>query len=495
MKKLALLVFFFALFNAVSAQLFNPNDWNKTSLNDFGFYHIYISKYNQNIQLSWDNLKYPWNSPDKKWSNVFLPWGNVGIGTLTPAEKLHVLGNAKIEGSIYTYKVLVDSLTAEFLTVNKDIRVHRNIVLDGSMGIGVLNPTQKLDIAGNLKVSNSILTDSLIANGIRSGKGVFSTLNISNVFYVSGNTGLGVSNPSERLEVSGNVKVTNSIFTDSVISVGIRSGMGQFSNFSVSNIMFVSGKLGIGVSNPSEKLEVDGNIKASNSIIADSSITRASKSFSGDFVNMNIGNGLFVTGNTGIGVLSPAERLEVDGNIKSTKNVIASAIFSDTATLAKGLKVNGDISTTTIYTDAIRINGTPNLSIDNDVVFGGNAVMNQSLSIGTDIIPTGYSLSVKGKIIAEEIKVRHFDTWPDYVFNKDYKLKNLYEVEKYINQHQHLEGVPSAQQVNTEGVEVGEMQTKLLEKIEELTLYLIELKKQNDQLTEKVTQLEKQISR
>lgn len=91
-------------------------------------------------------------------------------------------------------------------------------------------------------------------------------------------------------------------------------------------------------------------------------------------------------------------------------------------------------------------------------------------------------LAVKGAVRANEVVV---DTgWSDYVFDKDYRNAPLTEVKKYIEQNHHLPGMPSAQQVAQQGVSVGEMQAKLLAKIEELTLHLI-----NDE--EKIARLEK----
>lgn len=77
------------------------------------------------------------------------------------------------------------------------------------------------------------------------------------------------------------------------------------------------------------------------------------------------------------------------------------------------------------------------------------------------------------------------DNWPDYVFKNDYQLLNLYETEEYVYTNGHLPGVPSAQEVENDGVNVGEMNKVLLEKVEELTLHIIDLQKQVDELKAK----------
>lgn len=92
-------------------------------------------------------------------------------------------------------------------------------------------------------------------------------------------------------------------------------------------------------------------------------------------------------------------------------------------------------------------------------------------------------LSVNGRIRAREIKVDN-QNWPDYVFDKTYELKSLKEIEKFIKEKKHLPGVPSAKEVHEQGVSLGEMNAILLRKIEELTLHVIALKKENEKTKE-----------
>jgi hypothetical protein len=101
------------------------------------------------------------------------------------------------------------------------------------------------------------------------------------------------------------------------------------------------------------------------------------------------------------------------------------------------------------------------------------------LGLGT-LNPTE-RLSVNGNIRAKELKIEAAN-WPDYVFERDYQLPTLEQTEKHIQEKGHLPGIPSAAEVKAEGIEVGEMNAKLLKKIEELTLYLIELKKEVKEL-------------
>ena len=98
-------------------------------------------------------------------------------------------------------------------------------------------------------------------------------------------------------------------------------------------------------------------------------------------------------------------------------------------------------------------------------------------------------LAVNGNIRAKEIKVEATN-WPDYVFWKDYELKRLPELERYIDQHGHLPEVPSAAEVVTAGISLGEMNKILLKKIEELTLHLIEKEKEISELKNGMQKIE-----
>ncbi|WP_055393100.1 fibronectin type III domain-containing protein [Flagellimonas eckloniae] len=109
-----------------------------------------------------------------------------------------------------------------------------------------------------------------------------------------------------------------------------------------------------------------------------------------------------------------------------------------------------------------------------------------NVGIGTSTIPNTYKLAVNGKIISEELKVQLQSAWPDYVFAKDYDLPSLEEVGKYIQKKGHLPNMPPAKEVKENGIEVGEMNRLLLEKIEELTLYILQQEERLKSLENKI---------
>jgi hypothetical protein len=122
--------------------------------------------------------------------------------------------------------------------------------------------------------------------------------------------------------------------------------------------------------------------------------------------------------------------------------------------------------------------------------FNGKSYISESLSIGTTNTATGYKLSVNGKVICEELKVELDQSWPDYVFESDYPLRSIQELETSIIENGHLPGIPSAEEVEENGLEVGDMQKRMMEKIEELSLYIIQLDKRNKVLQNRITKLE-----
>jgi len=118
------------------------------------------------------------------------------------------------------------------------------------------------------------------------------------------------------------------------------------------------------------------------------------------------------------------------------------------------------------------------------------------VSIGLDPNTAGtysgnFKLYVADGIMTEKVKVtlRSSSDWSDYVFEDNYELLSLEEVESHIEKNGHLPNVPSAEEVAKEGIDVAKMDAKLLEKIEELTLYLIEQQKQIKKLNAQVQKL------
>lgn len=141
--------------------------------------------------------------------------------------------------------------------------------------------------------------------------------------------------------------------------------------------------------------------------------------------------------------------------------------------LRPGGASQGLLSTTFIMENALKVG-----EYQRRVMLQSNGISyinGGNVGIGTDNPKN--KLDVNGTIRAKEVKVE-LENWSDFVFDKDYKLPSLAEVEAHINEHKHLPDIPSEKQVKEEGINLAEMQAKLLQKIEELTLYVIKQEKE-----------------
>ncbi|MFH7011597.1 hypothetical protein ACHRV5_06955 [Flavobacterium sp. FlaQc-52] len=201
-------------------------------------------------------------------------------------------------------------------------------------------------------------------------------------------------------------------------------------------------------------------------------------------------------GNVGIGINNPAAKLQVDGDISSTginQKIgfnTTDKLTTPTGTIAHyGMSISRNAANEPIVSHSgyfgvnFFTNGLERIKID----IGGN--------VGIGSIRPDEKLTVKGKIHAEEVRV-DLQVPADYVFQRyytgksdlksDYVMPTLVEIEKFTKENNHLPNVPSAQEIKEKGLQLGEMSNVLLQKIEELTLYIIEQNKRIEVLEAKV---------
>jgi hypothetical protein len=186
------------------------------------------------------------------------------------------------------------------------------------------------------------------------------------------------------------------------------------------------------------------------------------------------GNSFINSGNVGIGTSSPAEKLDIAGSLGNIQFQTNGARIAFTRNSAN-------------YLDAVTPGGFLIFSTN-----GANERMridaNGNVGIGTNNPQT--KLAVNGDIFSKRVKVTQ-SGWADFVFHQDYLLPCLEQVEKYITQNGHLPDIPAAAEVEKDGLDLGEMNKKLLQKIEELTLYLIDQQKQLKSQQEQINLLRK----
>ncbi|MAN03564.1 MAG: hypothetical protein CMI35_10810 [Owenweeksia sp.] len=156
------------------------------------------------------------------------------------------------------------------------------------------------------------------------------------------------------------------------------------------------------------------------------------------------------------------------------------------------------VSDNTLYTSAkkavgigtsqpagiFEIRGSAGTGYDSSIVVGRNG----NMSIGCNKTDSTFALTVKGEILADAITLS--SDWADYVFEDNYNLMGLDELQNYIQKHGHLPGIPTTGEIRSEGLQVAQMQVKMMEKIEELTLYVLQLHRENKGLKELLKQEE-----
>jgi hypothetical protein len=191
-----------------------------------------------------------------------------------------------------------------------------------------------------------------------------------------------------------------------------------------------------------------------------------------------------------------AKRLRINGTLELSGATGAGYVLTDVSgngiLALKPVGATGG-GTTTINNDAdnrlTTALGNGQFNAENNLIFDGSTFsVNGNVGIGTTAT-NGYRLAVNGNSIFTRLKVKEYALWPDYVFESNYKLPSLTEVEKFIKHHKHLPEVPSKEEIKRDGLDVGDHQALLLKKIEELMLYVIEQNKKVEELQFEVQNL------
>ena len=319
--------------------------------------------------------------------------------------------------------------------------------------------------------------------GTRIGNDVFFKDN-GNSYIYSGNFGIGTTNPTEKLTIAGSHGDTKL----RLYSTG--NGSDEPANLSLwasePGWTYYGTGIGYNVNGSPYYGRIDNNRGSSYVRFLPSETKFEFQNTSGSYINALT---IKESGNVGIGTTTPNTKLDVNGSTL----IHGSGTYYNNAGAAE-LQVGYGLATSCTAGSVTRFalqpyahTGGPWNFISRDDAVNAWLDIKYGTTVGITLKNDGYigigttnpdeKLTVNGVIHAREVKVDLNVPLADFVFKPDYKLMSLPQVEQFVKANNHLPQMPSAEEVAKNGLSMGEMQNKLLQKVEELTLYVIEQQK------------------
>ena len=418
--------------------------------------------------------------------NTFPAAGSVGIGTTSP-----------------NINALLDVVsTSKGLLIPRMTKVQRDAIGTPATGLLVFQTNQtpgfywytgtqwvqmsngKANSSLNNLLAGTAINQSLLP-GVSNSIDLGSSIKAWKDIYAAGRVGIGGSGSYDLFNTSGDFQLGDATYN---LKMGVANAGGGAGD----GYLASSGRLYLGTSNSFENTQT--------------------MSLNSD-------------GTVGVGTFTPGGRMEVMGQtasaiptLKVTTAYVGSSDVRGISSYSRpidgygygieatggyyGGKFSADGGTYTgsawgVYGEATGTAGTrygvfgtaSGGTVDNWGGYFPTKTYATELRVGGTQGATGFVACINGKLIATEVRVQPTASWPDYVFGKDYKLMSLDELETKINADKHLPNIPTATEVKENGIMLGDMQTKAMEKIEELTLYLIDLGKQNKELKKEIEAL------
>ena len=408
-------------------------------------------------------------------NNIYYTNGNVGIGLSNPTYPLTVQGSALINGDLFATNVaasqsltvgtfrIVDGATDSVVSISPTLNLASDSVTTSnslSAGVKGLNPItissgQITSVLGNISFANNNLTTTGAVNA-----GIINTpaLNVADSITVP------VIKAERIATYNGDslIRFGDSSIVMNLVSNNIYSEIGP-------NIPpFHYGGISIGRPNTVNGNSIGGTptiaVGSYNNINTGIAIGTENSSSNGGF--MEIGYGM-------------------ENNINGAIMLGSSANHKPAITIVPGIAGNGPGN--------VGI-GTSSPGTEYMLDVNGNTHVSGTVVIGTGLnTPSGYNLYVATGVLTEKVKIANSGSveWSDYVLGKNYKLMSIPDLAKYISRHTHLPGVPSAADVQKNGIDVAQMDATLMKKIEEANLYIIQQQKEIDNQSELIQQLQK----
>ena len=427
--------------------------------------------------------------------------GDFGLGTTSPSARLDVNGKTYLNDNANVLRLLgtdhayteyypqgnggglqailgyTSPGTADFTIDNQAAGGNLLLLPDQNVGVGLSTPVSRLDVDGRGLFRNNDGAIGLVGsnrafgeffpNGLGGGAQAtlgFTTGGSANFSIINSqagghilldpdqNVGIGTNTPVELLDVDG-----RGLFRNNGSALGLVGTDRVFLDFAPDGTT-TEGRLGY--------------------LTASTSRLSLENTASGGDIYLDTDDDLLVESDAvGIGLTAPSTKVHVQGDRVRLSSDGLLTRYIEMNTDANGVELNG-------ANDDLYIS-----SLNGNHLFLNTQADNGKVAVNTTDVPGGHEFYVGGSMIAEEVVVKLQTNWPDYVFEDERPRPDIKEWESFIQENRHLPGMPSAAEMEErDGVALGETQLLLLEKIEELTLIIIDQQKEIDALKAKVDQ-------
>ncbi|MGZ4054454.1 MAG: hypothetical protein ACXVDZ_10575 [Bacteroidia bacterium] len=417
-------------------------------------------------------------------SKIYYNAGKVGIGTATPNYLLDVNGDVRIANNLYLQGALVIS---DKIQTPKQMKagsiVVDSLLMDSTRAVyGIatfandVKLQSKLSVYGNATVNGSLTANSISTPNISTTNFSVSTLLAANKITVNrisgtpGDTVIRIGDSTMYLDWGHNRIYSTPTTTTTGGITTIYGGLALGTNSQALGVQSIaigssaktlgpqSIAIGYATSTGTAFHSICMGAGGTGAFLTNNIANSFMLGFSSDIPTVFVSNsaGTGTTGNVSIGGnTSPTYKFQVEsGNTDA---------FLLKTTSVSGLGMKVEVNSGTNQAIVVENSGTIN-----------------------------FKLLGNGRMYAREVNVQ-LGTFPDYVFSNNYNLLNINELSDYVKKNNHLPNIPSAEEVKKDGIGVGELQLKLLEKVEELTLYVIDQNEKLKKLEQSNLELKKQI--